>query len=523
MKKEVNKTKNRAVWMMSMVIAMSTVIAACSSNNGGNTTPTSTPASNPTEATSTETEQPKLDPLKLDIMIPAFNTDLPDDNSPIIKKLEEYTNTDVKIQFVPNSSYPDKVNITLVSGEIPHLMVVDRNSASFINAARSGAFWEIGPYLKDYPNLSMAHDVTLNNISIDGKVYGMYRERVLGRMGVILNRQWMDNLNLEAPKTIDEFYNVLKAFKENDPDQNGKDDTYGIVVSKYAGPWDIMQVWFGAPNKWGEDETGKLLPTHMFPEYREALKFFRQLYEEGLVNEDFAVMDSAAWNDPFVNGKAGAFVDVADNARRLDNAMQEKAPRDEPYTDVFQAPVGPKGHRDMPTSGYNGMLAISKSAVKTEEELKRVLTFLDQLSDVEMQLLLEHGEEGRHYELVDGYIKSIINDDPALLKEIESLNQLLTFVGPDAPTIEQTPINIKIADVQKANDEIVVGNPAEPLISEVYAQVGQQLDNIIADARIQYIVGQIDDAGLDAAIELWKKTGGDDYIEEINKLYQASK
>jgi len=523
MKKEVNKTKNRAVWMMSMVIAMSTVIAACSGNNGGNTTPTSTPASNPTETTSTETEQPKLDPLKLDIMIPAFNTDLPDDNSPIIKKLEEYTNTDVKIQFVPNSSYPDKVNITLVSGEIPHLMVVDRNSASFINAARSGAFWEIGPYLKDYPNLSMAHDVTLNNISIDGKVYGMYRERVLGRMGVILNRQWMDNLNLEAPKTIDEFYNVLKAFKENDPDQNGKDDTYGIVVSKYAGPWDIMQVWFGAPNKWGEDETGKLLPTHMFPEYREALKFFRQLYEEGLVNEDFAVMDSAAWNDPFVNGKAGAFVDVADNARRLDNAMQEKAPRDEPYTDVFQAPVGPKGHRDMPTSGYNGMLAISKSAVKTEEELKRVLTFLDQLSDVEMQLLLERGEEGRHYELVDGYIKSIINDDPALLKEIESLNQLLTFVGPDAPTIEQTPINIKIAEVQKANDEIVVGNPAEPLISEVYAQVGQQLDNIIADARIQYIVGQIDDAGLDAAIELWKKTGGDDYIEEINKLYQASK
>jgi len=140
-----------------------------------------------------------------------------------------------------------------------------------------------------------------------------------------------------------------------------------------------------------------------------------------------------------------------------------------------------------------------------------------------MQLLLERGVEGRHYELVDGYIKSIINDDPALLKEIESLNQLLTYVGPDAPTIEQTVINQKINEVQKANDEIVIGNPAEPLISEVYAQVGQQLDNIIADARIQYIVGQIDDAGLDAAIELWKKTGGDDYIEEINKLYQASK
>jgi len=520
MNKEKNKGKH---WVLVMVLVAVMLISACSSNSGGNTSPTTTPSSSPSQGSSENEVEEKLEPLKLNIMIPAFNTDLPDDNSPIIKALEEYTNTDVNIQFVPNSSYPDKVNITLVSGEIPHLMVVDRNSASFINAARAGAFWDVGPYLKDYPNLSMAHEVTLNNTSIDGKVYGIYRERVLGRMGVTINVDWMNNLGLSAPTTIDEFYNMLKAFKENDPDQNGKDDTYGIVVSKYSGPWDIMQVWFGAPNKWGEDENGQLQPTHMFPEYREALKFFRQLYEEGLVNEDFAVMDSAVWNDPFVNGKAGVFVDVADNSRRLDNAMQEKAPRDTSYTDVFQAPVGPKGHRDMPTSGYNGMLAISKSSVKTEEELKRVLKFVDQLSDVEMQLLLERGEEGRHYEMVDGYIKSTINDDPALLKEIESLNQLLTYIGPDAPTIEQTPINEKINNVQKANEAIVVGNPAEPLISEVYAQLGQQLDNIIADARIQYIVGQIDDAGLDAAIELWRKNGGDDYIAEINELYQAIK
>jgi len=521
MNKERNKGKHKAGWLL--VIAVALVLTACSSNNGGNTSPSNSPSTKPTTNAKTEDVEEKLPPLKLDIMIPAFNTELPDDNSPIIKALEEYTNTDVNIQFVPNSSYPDKVNITLVSGEIPHLMVVDRNSASFINAARSGAFWDIGPYLKDYPNLSQAHEVTLNNTSIDGKIYGIYRERVLGRMGVTLNVDWMNNLGLSAPTTIDEFYNILKAFKEDDPDQNGKDDTYGIVVSKYSGPWDIMQVWFGAPNKWGEDESGQLLPTHMFPEYREALKFFRQLYVEGLVNEDFAVMDSAVWNDPFVNGKAGVFVDVADNSRRLDNAMQEKAPRDTSYTDVFQAPVGPKGHRDMPTSGYNGMLAISKSAVKTEEELKRVLTFVDQLSDVEMQLLLERGVEGRHYEMVNGYIKSIINDDPALLKEIESLNQLLTYIGPDAPSIEQTPINEKINAVQKANEDIVVGNPAEPLISEVYAQLGQQMDNIIADARIQYIVGQIDDAGLDAAIELWKKNGGNDYIAEINELYKQIK
>ncbi|HIW34226.1 MAG TPA: hypothetical protein IAA29_15705, partial [Candidatus Paenibacillus intestinavium] len=139
-------------------------------------------------------------------------------------------------------------------------------------------------------------------------------------------------------------------------------------------------------------------------------------------------------------------------------------------------------------------------------------------------LLLGYGIEGRHYDLVDGHIKALTTpEDTSLIKETESMNQMLTFIGPLAPTIEMTTINKKIDEVQAANVKIVVGNPAEPLISEVYAKQGQQMDNIIADARIQYIVGQIDDAGLDEAIELWKKNGGNDYIAEINELYAASK
>ena len=519
---EQKKRVNVAIIVV-MLALVSVIFTGCAKNSG---TPEVTSTAAPTKEAEANTpiEEAVLPPLKLEIMVPAFSTELPDRNSPVIKALEEYTNTEVHMQFVPNSSYPDKANITLVSGQMPHLMVLDRNTASYINAARTGAFWEIGSYLKDYPNLSMANDIILNNSSVDGKTYGIYRGRVLGRMGVTVNRDWLANVSMDAPTTIDEFYEMLKAFKENDPDQNGQDDTYGMVITKYAGPWDIMQTWFGAPNKWGEDANGQLLPTHLFPEYKEALTFFKKLYDEGLVNDDFAVMDPAIWSDPIINGKAGVIVDVADVSRRIDNSMQEKANRDVPYTDVFQAPVGPKGHRDMPTSGYSNVIAISKSSVKTEDDLKRVLHFLDQIGDPAMQLLLGYGIEGRHYDLVDGHIKALTTpEDTSLIKETESMNQMLTFIGPLAPTIEMTTINKKIDEVQAANVKIVVGNPAEPLISEVYAKQGQQMDNIIADARIQYIVGQIDDAGLDEAIELWKKNGGNDYIAEINELYAASK
>jgi len=514
-----------------LVIAVMLMLAACSgggsnsNNNGSTSNNTGNNSGNQSSNNSGNTggsAEEKPAPMKISIMIPSFSTELPDKNSPVWKAVEEYTNTELDIQFTPNSSYEDMLNITLASGDLPTIMNVGK-TPSVISAARNGAFWELGPYLQDYPNLSQAHPVVLNNTSIDGKIYGIYRARTLGRMGVTYNKVWLDNLGLQPAKTIDEFYNILRAFTYDDPDKNGKNDTYGVVITKYTGPWDIMQIWFGAPNKWGENENGELVPDFMTPEYREALKFFRKIYSEGLVNEDFAVMDSAAWNTPFVNGQAGVFVDVADNARRLDNAMQEAAPRDEPYTIVTQAPVGPKGHRDMPTSGWSGMLVISKSKVKTEEELRRVLDFLDKLNDVEMKLLLGYGIEGRHYDMVDGYVVPKENLDAAITQELTGMNQLLMFIGEQEPGYAPTPINAQIAEVQKANEAIVVGNPAEPFVSEVYAQVGQQLDNIIGDARIQYIVGQIDDAGFDAAIELWKKTGGDDYIKEINDLYKAAK
>ena len=89
--------------------------------------------------------------------------------------------------------------------------------------------------------------------------------------------------------------------------------------------------------------------------------------------------------------------------------------------------------------------------------------------------------------------------------------------------VAQTPLRIKQTEVQMKNRETIVANPAEPLISEVYAQKGQQLGNIINDARIKFIVGQIDEQGWRDAIELWKKSGGDDYVKEINELYAASK
>ncbi len=71
------------------------------------------------------------------------------------------------------------------------------------------------------------------------------------------------------------------------------------------------------------------------------------------------------------------------------------------------------------------------------------------------------------------------------------------------------------------NANIAVANPCEPLISATAASQGTQLAKVYEDARIQYIVGQLDDAGWQAAIANWLAQGGQAIIDETQALYDA--
>ena len=117
-------------------------------------------------------------------MLTSYNPEYMDTEGEIFKKIEERTNTDLTITWVPSSTYPDKVSATVASGELPSaILTLDQKLPYIVNAVRSGMFWEVGPYLKDYPNLSRMNENALHSISIDGKVYGLYRGRDIARDG----------------------------------------------------------------------------------------------------------------------------------------------------------------------------------------------------------------------------------------------------------------------------------------------------------------------------------------------------
>lgn len=168
----------------------------------------------------------------------------------IEKQVEDYTNVNLDVMWTPKDNYEDKLNLVLAGGgnEMPQILATETKSPAIINAAKAGALWDVESLLQEFPHLKNSKEVVNDNIRIGGKLYGIYRGRPLGRNGMTYRKDWADNLGLNKPETIDDIYNMLYAFTYNDPDGNGKDDTYGLALTKYTAPLDIIQTWFGAPN-----------------------------------------------------------------------------------------------------------------------------------------------------------------------------------------------------------------------------------------------------------------------------------
>jgi ABC-type sugar transport system, periplasmic component len=463
-------------------------------------------------------------PYEISVMLTANTTDTLDENSPVKKKIEEMTNTKLNINWVPSASYEDKFNITLASGDLPKVLLATDKTSSLISGVKTGAFWEIGPYLKDYTNLSQYNKDIMWNTAIDGKYYGLYRSRAYGRNGISYRKDWLQNLGLSEPKTIDDYYNMIKAFTFNDPDKNGKNDTYGLIASKANYTFYQSAVWFGAPNKWGETSDGKLEPDFVTQGFRDALKFWKRLYSEKIINQDFAVFEPTKMADQFNTGKVGSMIDVAGTASRAYSAMvkADQSLDGKEMVDVVGGLTGPKGMKTLPTKGYGGFFVFPKSSNKTEADFKRILSFMDQLNNKEEQIVINNGIQDLTFKLDNGYTVTM-NPAPekTIMGEIAQLGMAIPEERYYTPTANY--INQKVTKVQTENTKIAVANPAEPFTSQTYATNGAQLDNIIEDARVKYIVGQIDDTGFDAAIEQWKKAGGNTVIKEYNDQYATYK
>ncbi|WP_246067620.1 extracellular solute-binding protein [Paenibacillus koleovorans] len=518
-------TSHRAKWLKTIsiftVLSVTTVgLAACSGKDNGSTGSSATPpgSSSPSPTASATPSGP----VEITWMTPLYTQSQPKDT--VLKLVEQKTNTKLDITWVPDAVKEDKLNTAIASNTLTKVVTVqDIKNSAFQSAVKSGMFWELGPHLKNYPNLAKMNETILNNTKIDGKIYGIYRERPLTRQGIVVRKDWLDNLGLQAPKNVNELYNVLKAFTLNDPDKNGKNDTFGLTDRNDLkfGAFKTLGSYFGVPNEWGEKD-GKLQPEFTFDAYLETAKFMKRLFSEKLMNDDFTVASKNQQWDKFTTGQAGLYVGNMVDAANLYNAGVKVNPNIK--LDILNRISGPDGKdRVWSQAGHNGIFVIPKTVVKTEAELKQILGALDKLQDPEVFNLMKLGVENTHYKVVGGNsFENIAAANDAREVEVRPLDSL---VGMDRTALKAAndPLREKYEALTLDNNKIVVPNPAEAFDSPTLTQRGTELRKIIDDATFKFISGAIDEAAFKAEVEKWKKSGGDKIIEEINAAYAASK
>lgn len=532
------------VFALSLASVMALSMAACgnngSSSNSGSSAAASSEAGSSAAASSEEAkaetpaERQTLTVMTIDFNAGASNTG--DYAEQIIQTIDDYCNVDLQIEWILSDVTEEKTSLAMSNpSTMPMIMTWSGAiTGNVVNYAKAGAFVDLNDYIWDsekYPNLSQMNKNVAETLSVDGKLIAIPRTRDIGRYGLSYRQDWADKLGIEEPKTVEDVYNMLYAFTYNDPDGNGKNDTYGMEMTSYTGPFDIVQTWFGVGNGWIEQD-GQLIPVHQQAEYKEALDWLRKVYQDGLMPADWAVRTTDTWSNGCKTGESGVYIDVMDGGRRIWDYFNTEATFTPSVVNPDEAAsmnlLGAINGKTLATSGYNGYFTLSASTCDTPEKIEAALNFLDKLNDNDMRLLTEYGIEGVNYEVDEnGYMVRLDKDDTALTNNYAGLNQMLAYIPRYTPTpsVETNERSARQNEVYVENEACAVFNPALSYLanSATYSDVGATLDEIIKQARTQYICGEIDEAGLQAAADAWLAQGGQQIMDEVNEQYQANK
>ncbi|MFD0959990.1 extracellular solute-binding protein [Paenibacillus chungangensis] len=312
------------------------------------------------------------------------------------------TGVDYKLMMTAGAEYYTKLNLLASSGEMPDYFNIDQ--PTMMRFADQGLIQPLDDYLKDMPNLmKMIPEERWEAVKYNGKIYAIpngIRSEAFNTPnvgGIAIRQDWLDELGLERPTTLDELEEVMRAFANNDPDKNGQKDTYGISMSK-TGEFEAIFGAFGIAPKYWVEKNGKIVKGFTTPEAKEALALLQKWYKDGLIDPEFPVMETKQLDAKIINSKVGiwqgdAYV-VSPSSDKLAQALVETTPT--ANVALIAPPAGPQGTKGLPennpyTSG--DMRAISAKMKNPE----KFFQFLDwSVSDDENGgfNLLTYGVEG---------------------------------------------------------------------------------------------------------------------------------
>lgn len=222
-----------------------------------------------------------------------------------------------------DNEYDDIVSMAIETNDIPDIMVVstieDVQRLADLDMIEdlSTAYEQCASdRIKDiYESYG---DDFFNNITRDGKMLAIPETNIEdGPLLLWIRKDWMDQLNLSAPATMDDVENIIAEFIAKDPGGNGAGNTIGLACDanlvgesgySYEYQMDVLFACYNAyPRQWLVEEDGTISYGSTKPEVKEALEKLHDLYEKGIIDNQFLVRSTSNLIELIRNGQCGAF------------------------------------------------------------------------------------------------------------------------------------------------------------------------------------------------------------------------
>lgn len=523
--------------VLAMCLLIISVLAGCTqgSNSDPSTAAPGTGTSNgavskPQAEPSDETKEPTKFSISMRTLNVKYVENHPNINEDeYVKKLEEFTNTDLDIRLIPHAEYETKMVQMFATNDLPDVVQASGgiSGKELAGSVEAGLYVDLKPYLEQHGQrlLEVIPAAAWERVTDkEGRIWAIpeYLSNP-SRRATWIRMDLLKKTGLPVPKTVEETLDVLRAFKEL-----GVEEPFaGREEFKYA------DTFFGAYDVYGYESELELVDGKMQPKFLDeenmmaAIQVYKTMYDEGLMSKEFATVNANTFKSTITSGKAGMWSMNANELPIWGEQLKNNVPEAE--VAIIPSPVGPDGK-----GGYYMYGPVPRAFFITkqaEDKVVDIIKFFEWQTTDEAKLFFSFGLEGIGYTMENGepkYIEPQTNEELDLQRYLNYWLWMIQDTTYNELVLSQTEEGrelIEIYDSILANEgrdgysfsprlEAWVNNPDISPFSDRYPP-------LINEHIMKMVFGQEPISDWPKVIEEWRSKGGDQVIEEATARYEA--
>ncbi len=431
-------------------------------------------------------------------------------------------------------TYLQQLNLKIAAGEMPDVFIPFNGCEGEL--IKNGAVLDLTDLLpKKAPNVwklvpKEVWDIVRSyDPSGKGRIYGLPGTCDYEMYGGLIRKDWLDKLKLPMPKTQAGFVEVLKAFRDRDPNGNGiKDEIptggrayitwmdhlfamYGIAIQEGRPLWDIYN--------------GKLTYSAVTPNMRDCLEWISKLYDQGLIDKESLLNDKSKWDGKVNGNRVGVFYRILQEMYMYPEDMY-KSTGVKARWEVLP-PISAPGYK-----GFYTKLQLKSFGplVKKQNDQKKIdqcIKYLNAIANQKLWYDCYLGVKGMHYVEKDGKkirlpqdkaTQQVLIEPYNAFQSLDFYNQLLQKVAADAPdrkwAIDQAIKTLN--DVQKYAKPIA----GDGLPTNVYSGYPDIMNRTLyIEYASKIITGEYPISKFDEFVQKWNQSGGEEVTKRAREWY----